>query len=82
MTSIIEGMMKNGETPNAARRFSRSSADYSINGEKTDREIFVSRDNPDVLLIVSKGEPHYAEFIVDFGSSHRACNRCNAGASS
>ncbi len=72
---VVDGLEQGGETPNTAHRFSKSTADYSINGEKVAREIYVSRDNPDVVLILNGGKPNEGEFVVDFGTK-----QVNAGA--
>jgi hypothetical protein len=61
--TLIANLRKGGASPNVVFRFSKSAATFSINGSRPDDLVFVSRDDPDVYLVV---EDLYARFIVNF----------------
>lgn len=66
VAALIDNLKEGGAKPDAVYRFSRSSATFKINGSPGDRTVFVSRDNPDLFLILDEDDPTYVQFIVNF----------------
>lgn len=61
--SLMANLIKGGAHPNVVYRFARSTATFAINGSPQGNLVFVSRDDPDVYLVV---EDTYARFIINF----------------
>ena len=67
--SLLAGLRRGGADPKFVYRLSRSSAMYEVNGEPSSWRVFVSRDNPDLFVIVNETGRPGARFIVDFKQS-------------
>jgi hypothetical protein len=67
--SLVANLRKGGASPNVVYRFSRSAATFAVNGSSPDDLVFVSRDDPNVYLVVEDldGGLH-ARFIVNFAT--------------
>jgi hypothetical protein len=60
-------LRKGGANPDVVYHFARSTAVFAINGSSQKNLVFVSRDDPDVYLVV---EDNYAWFTVNFRTQH------------
>lgn len=64
--SLVANLKRGGANPQVVYRLSRSSATYEVNGEPSTWPIFISRDNPDLYVIVNDTGRPGARFIVNF----------------
>ena len=67
VASLLANLKRGGAKPQSVARYARSTATYRVNGDATNRTVFVNRDNPDTFLV---GEGHSMQFVVD-RKSHR-----------
>jgi len=67
--SLVENLRRGGASRNVIYRLSRSSATYDVNGQPSSLPVFVSRNNPNVYIIVDDAEGVFAKFIVNFEDS-------------
>jgi len=64
--ALVANLRRGGANPRFVYRFSRSSADYRVNGEASPLPIFVYRDNPDIFIVVAEDGRPYAKFVINF----------------
>jgi hypothetical protein len=63
--TLIRNLKRGGANPAFVHRFSSSSAEYRVNGERREGVVFIYRDEPDVFLIASS-DASFAEFVINF----------------
>jgi hypothetical protein len=68
---LIANLKKGGANPKVVYRFSKSMATFAINGSLQPDTVCVSRDDPDVYLVVKS---NYARFIVNFKTKEIGAN--------
>ena len=67
--SLVRNLREGGANPDYVYRFSRSVADYKINGKSADNEVYVNRQNANIFLIIEETDRPFAKFVVNFGTN-------------